>query len=94
MLLHCEEVSSYAESHNTGLENCHENTTAHRKIYLSAFPMVTMKKLMMFYSLTQTKTTHPLASRYLERWYNLYISYDNERHVCLTTEIQILLFLF
>lgn len=56
--------------------------------------MVIMKKLMMFYSLTQTKTTHPLASRYLERWYNLYISYDNERHVCLTTEIQILLFLF
>lgn len=67
MLLNYEEISLYAESYNTGLENCHENTTAHRKIYLSAFPMVIMKKLMMFYSLTETKTIHPPASRYLER---------------------------
>jgi len=54
--------------------------------------MVIMKKLMMFYSLAQTKTIHPQASRYLEGWYNLYISYDNERHVYLATELQTFFF--
>lgn len=92
MLLNYEGVSLYAKPYNTGLQNCHENIPAHRKIYLSAFPMVIMKKLMMFYSLTQTKTIHPQASRYLEGWYNLYISYDNEKHDCLTTELQIFIF--
>lgn len=66
LLLNYEGLSLYVELYNTALQNCRENTPANRKIYLSAFPMVIMKKLMMFYSLTQTKTIHPRASRYLE----------------------------
>lgn len=66
LLLNYEGLSLYAELYNTASQNSRENTPANRKIYLSAFPMVIMKKLMMFYSLTQTKTIHPRASRYLE----------------------------
>lgn len=59
MLLNYKGVSLCAELYNTALQNCHENITANRKICLSAFPMVIMKKLMMFYSLTQQKLFTP-----------------------------------
>lgn len=59
MLLNYKGVSLYAELYNTALQNCHENITDNRKICLSAFPMVIMKKLMMFYSLTQQKLFTP-----------------------------------
>lgn len=35
------------------------------EIYLSVLPLVIMKKLMIFYSLIQTKPIHPQASRNL-----------------------------
>lgn len=54
-------VSLYAEPYNIALQNCHENIPANRKTYLSAFPVVIMKKLMMFYSLKQKLFTPGLV---------------------------------